>query len=70
MKDKYGTNYRPRLELVKWADRPAELPDASLVDDVDVWKSGVAAQAAPAAVHVPPPAAKAPARDPALETEF
>jgi hypothetical protein len=69
MKDKYGTNYRPRLELVKWVDRPAELPDASPVDDADVWKGGPAVPSAPA-VHVPPPATKAPARDPALETEF
>ena len=23
MKDKYGTNYRPQLEIVKWIDRPA-----------------------------------------------
>lgn len=69
MKDKYGTNYRPRLELVKWADRPAELPDASPIDDMDVWKGGAPAQPA-AAAHVPPPAAKAPARDPALEREF
>jgi hypothetical protein len=69
MKDKYGTNYRPRLKLVKWADRPADLPDASPIEDVDVWKGGAPAQPA-AAAHVPPPVAKAPARDPALETEF
>ena len=69
MKDKYGTNYRPRLELVKWVDRPGELPDASPIEDVDVWKGGAPAQPI-AAAHVPPPAAKAPARDPALETEF
>jgi hypothetical protein len=68
MKDKYGTNYRPRLELVKWVDRPAELPDASPVDDVDVWKGSAPAQTA--AAHVPPPAARTPVPDPALETEF
>jgi hypothetical protein len=27
MKDKYGTNYRPKLELIRWIDRPAEMPD-------------------------------------------
>jgi hypothetical protein len=73
MKDKFGTNYKPRLEIVKWADRPAELPDASPVDDADVWKG--AHQQQQAARHVPPPAAQAPAaqapaRDSALETEF
>lgn len=70
MKDKFGTNYRPRLEITKWADRPAELPDTSPVDDADVWKGGAPAQAATGATHVPPPAARAPTRDPALETEF
>ena len=69
MKDKYGTNYRPKLEIVKWVDRPSELPDASPVNEDDVWKGGPAPQAAPAQ-HVPPPAAKTPASDPALETEF
>ena len=37
MKDKYGTNYKPKLEIVKWVDRPAELPDESPVDAADVW---------------------------------
>jgi hypothetical protein len=27
MKDKYGTNYRPKFELTKWVDRPAEFRD-------------------------------------------
>ena len=49
---KHGTNYQPQLEIVSWADRPAEL--------------GAPAAAAPAAApapapapaqHVPPPAA-------------
>ena len=26
-KDKFGTNYRPILQLMKWTPRPAELPD-------------------------------------------
>ena len=38
MKDKYGTNYKPKLEIVKWVDRPAELPDESPVDAADVWQ--------------------------------
>lgn len=71
MKDKFGTNYKPRLYIVKWADRPAELPDASPVDDADVAKA--APQSPATSGHVPPPASKpapAPAADPALETEF
>lgn len=72
MKDKYGTNYRPKLELLPWVDRPADLPDASPVEDAEVWKGGQAAPAtatyAPAA-HAPPPA-RQPARDPALQTDF
>lgn len=69
MKDKYGTNYRPRLELIKWVDRPAELPDESPVEAADVWQGAPASTAKPQAVHVPPPTAK-PAADPMLESEF
>jgi hypothetical protein len=68
MKDKFGTNYKPRLEIVKWVDRPTELPDTSPANDADVWKG--AQQVPQPARHVPPPAAKAPASDPALDTEF
>ena len=68
MKDKYGTNYRPRLEIVKWVDRPAELVDESPVDEADVWKGSVAAAEKPAQ-HVAPPAAK-PAADPLSEPLF
>lgn len=53
--NKHGTNYRPVLEIVSWADRPAELAAPA-----------TAATTAPApaakAEHVPPPsAAPAPA---------
>jgi hypothetical protein len=71
MKDKYGTNYRPTLELVKWVDRPAELPDESPVDVNDVWQGDAAPK--PQAVHVPPPqsaSAPTPAADPMMEPEF
>jgi hypothetical protein len=70
MKDKHGLNYRPRFELIKFADRPSELPDASPVDDADVWKG--ATPATKPAQHVAPPPATAakPAHDPAIETEF
>lgn len=72
MKDKYGTNYRPRLEIVKWVDRPAELADESPVDDAEVWKGNApaASTAAPkTAQHVAPPAPK-PAADPLAEPLF
>jgi hypothetical protein len=62
MKDKYGTNYRPKLEIVKWVERPAEMPNQSPVDAADVWRGGSAvtpaAQPKPQAAHVPPPASK------------
>ncbi len=62
MKDKYGTNYRPRLEIVKWVDRPGEMADESPVEAADVWKGGAPAASKPAQ-HVAPPPAK-----PAAET--
>jgi hypothetical protein len=67
MKDKYGTNYRPRLEIVKWVDRPADLEDESPVNDADVWNG--AAPAAKPAQHVAPPAQK-PAAEPLSEPLF
>ena len=68
MKDKYGTNYRPKLDIVKWVDRPADFADESPVDDVDVWK-GTALAAAKPAQHVAPPPAK-PAAEPLSEPLF
>ena len=68
MKDKHGLNYRPRFELIKFADRPSELPDASPVEDSDVWK-GAAPAAAKPAQHVAPPAQK-PAAEPLSEPLF
>ena len=65
-----STNYRPRFEIVKWVERPAELqpgaprPAASPVP--------APATSAPAQ-HAPPPAlppATAPAPAPARDTEF
>lgn len=74
MKDKYGTNYRPKLELVRWVDRPADLPDASPVDEAEVWKGGAAPSQAqqPVQAHAPPPTRQPsqPAADPALQTDF
>lgn len=50
----HGTNYQPVLEIVSWADRPAELAGSA---------PAAAAPATPAkapAAHTPPPAAAAP----------
>ncbi|MBM3558110.1 MAG: hypothetical protein FJX47_21430 [Alphaproteobacteria bacterium] len=78
MKDRYGTNYRPTFQVVKWVERPAELPDASPVAPGDVWQASAAAPARPQASPVPPPPARgpvpatapAPTKDPMLEAEF
>jgi hypothetical protein len=70
MKDKYGTNYRPKLQLVKWVDRPAELPDTSPVETADIWQpSGATAKPAPATTAAPPAAKPAPS-NPLSEAEF
>jgi hypothetical protein len=53
--NKHGTNYKPQLEIVAWADRPAEL--------AGLPAKPAAQTAAPppaAATHAPPPAASAP----------
>lgn len=58
---KHGTNYQPQLEIVGWADRPAEMPGAAAPT-----VAPVAAAPAPApapAQHTPPPAT-APAPQP------
>mgnify|MGYP003349752355 CR=1 FL=1 len=71
MKDRHGVNYRPTLQILSWAPRPAELPDQSPVAAADIWRgntTGAAAAKAPAQ-HVPPPAAK-PAADPLSEAVF
>lgn len=70
MKDKYGTNYKPKFEIAKWVDRPAELPDESPVDPKDVFKGEATSSPRPQqGTPVSPPAAK-PATDPLMETEF
>jgi hypothetical protein len=46
MKDKYGTNYKPKLEIAKWVDRPMELPDESPVDARVAWRPGIHGPAA------------------------
>lgn len=54
--NKHGTNYRPVLEIVSWADRPAEMQGAA-----KSAASNPAPAPAKAAEHAPPPAAAAPA---------
>ena len=71
MKDKFGTNYRPSFVILKWVDRPAELPNESPVAASEIWQ-GIGATAAPTrapAQHVAPPPAKAPT-DPLSEAVF
>jgi hypothetical protein len=70
MKDRYGTNYKPTLQVMQWVDRPAELPDQSPVDPADRWSGQATAGASKsAAQHVAPPAPK-PAANPLSEAVF
>jgi len=61
--NKHGTNYRPVLEIVAWADRPAEMQGSAP-------QAPTPAPAPAAAQHAPPPAASAPppAAAPAMAT--
>jgi hypothetical protein len=71
MKDRYGTNYRPKLEIAKWVDRPAELPDRSPVEPSEVWQGTPAASVQPQAVPVPPSRATVrTTTDPLMQAEF
>jgi hypothetical protein len=70
MKDKHGTNYRPKLELVRWVDRPPQLPDASPVEPHEVWQ-GLGAAAPPRPAPAPQPALVAASTSSSLdEPEF
>lgn len=58
-KGKFGTNYAPQLAIIKWADRPADLPDQSPVSPSEVYRAtATTPQAKPAGGHVPPPSSK------------
>ena len=72
MKDRYGTNYRPVFTLASWVERPAEMPNESPVSPADIWQGATPQAPRSAAVHVPPPAAKADIRqaDPLAEPVF
>ena len=65
MKDKYGTNYKPKFAITKWVPRPAGLPDKSAVDLADVWQGDLLTPAKPQQLARPRPAVAE-----ALQTEF
>ena len=67
VKTAYGINYKPTLRIVKWAPRPADLPDKSPADPADIWTAG--ALAAPARSHPPQLPTPRPRHD-ELATEF
>lgn len=70
MKDKYGTNYRPTLQIVQWVDRPTDLPNESPVEPSEIWQKQASAPATNRAPqHVGPPAAK-PTANPLTEPVF
>ena len=54
-KDKFGTNYKPTLQLTKWVDRPADLPDEPAAQA----RPKPAAASRPAAPPPPQPGAAA-----------
>lgn len=58
----HGTNYKPQLEIVAWADRPAEL--SGKAPPAATQQAAPPAASAPAQ-HTPPPAANAPEPAPA-----
>lgn len=64
--NKHGTNYKPQLEIVSWADRPSELAGTPASSSAPA----PVAASAPKAEHTPPPAAKAPAPAAADDVEF
>lgn len=70
MKDRYGTNYKPKLEIVKWVDRPAELPDQSPVEASEVWQGAPVASSRPQPVQALPQPAAPSSADPLMEAEF
>lgn len=64
----HGTNYRPVLEIVAWADRPADMP--GVTGAASPAPALVTPAPAPAAQeHAAPPAAPAPAPAPAAASE-
>lgn len=56
--NKHGTNYKPQLEIVAWADRPTALAGAS-APAAPAAPAAPTSVAPPPAAHVPPPTASA-----------
>ena len=71
MEDRHATNYRPTFSIVKWIDRPEQVPDRSPVDAADIWQgnspasTSTNASARPVQQVAPQPIAK-----PTTEEEF
>jgi hypothetical protein len=70
-KDPHGTNYRPKLEIARWVDRPAELPDQSPVEPSELWQGPAVTTARAQPVQTPhlQPAVQT-STDPLMESEF
>ena len=59
--NKHGTNYRPTLQIVQWADRPAEMPGVARgAAPIPAPAPAPAAPEQAAQAHTPPPAQMAP----------
>jgi len=66
---KHGTNYKPQLEIVQWADRPAAMP-GTLATSTAAPAQAAPPPAAKAAQHAPPPGAAPVAAAASDEVEF
>jgi hypothetical protein len=53
MNGKFGTNHKPTFQIIKWVDRPADLPDETPADPSEIWKGGSSASSEPP--PAPPP---------------
>ena len=69
MKDKYGTNYRPKLEIVKWVDRPPILR-MKAPSTTQMLEGLATPRYRSPAQHVAPPAQQSPRPSPLSEPLF
>lgn len=56
--NKHGTNYKPKWEIVSWADRPAELPSEGVAPAATPAPAPAPAASPAQSGHVGPPASK------------
>lgn len=70
MRDRYGVNYKPILELSKWIDRPAELLDQCPVEVSEIWRGSPTPQAQPRPVATTTPIAPSANSNSLTEPEF